>query len=76
MNEELINKLEKKLEKEIDFYTDDSINLDDKKEKLNVSLAINKLTNTIIQAEALKQRSRENEIKTKENNRLVKRFDK
>lgn len=75
MDKKLIDKLEKKLEQEIDYHTNDNIKLEDKKDKMPISLGVNKMVNSIIQIEALKQRTRENEIKIKENRRLTKRFE-
>lgn len=76
MNKQRLEKVEEKIMKELEFYTNDEISLEEKKKHLDISIVINKLANTIIQSENIIERSKQNDINFKENQRLINRFNK
>lgn len=71
MENKNLTKLQSTIMKEIDFFTSEDLNLEQKEERLRVSEMINKLANTYIQAENIIERKRLNDVKFKENERLA-----
>lgn len=72
--ENALSLLEEKIMEEINFFTDKEISLEIKEDRLKVSEMINKLANTYIQAENIIERKKLNEVKFKENDRLIKKY--
>ncbi len=57
-NENKLDKIENELCKEIEWYLNDDVPLKEKQNKLQVSLGTNRMINSVIMIETLKQRSR------------------
>lgn len=72
MNE--INKIEGLLVKTIEWYMDDKIPLQEKKDKLNVDLGANKMISNVIAIESLKERAKNTNNQSKDIDRKIKRF--
>lgn len=72
MNE--IDKIEGLLVKTIEWYMDDKIPLQDKKDKLNVDLGANKMISNVIAIESLKERAKNTNNQSKDIDRKIKRF--
>lgn len=72
MNE--IDKIEGLLVKTIEWYMDDKIPLQEKKDKLNVDLGANKMISNVIAIESLKERAKNTNNQSKDIDRKIKRF--
>ena len=73
-NKTKLDVIEEKLCKEIEWYLSDEIPLKEKQDKLQVSLGTNRMINSIIMIETLKQRSRALENADEETKRKIERF--
>ena len=73
-NNNKLDKIEDMLVKTVEWYMDDKIPLSKKKDKLNVDLGANKMINSIIAIEALKERAKNTKNQTKDIDRKIKRF--
>ena len=73
-NKTKIDIIEEKLCEEIEWYLDNNISLDKKQAKLQVSLGTNRMINSVIMIETLKQRSKALKNADEETQRKIERF--
>lgn len=73
-NKTKIDIIEEKLCEEIEWYLDNNIPLDKKQAKLQVSLGTNRMINSVIMIETLKQRSKALKNADEETQRKIERF--
>ena len=73
-NENKLDKIENELCKEIEWYLNDNVPLKEKQNKLQVSLGANRMINSVIMIETLKQRSRAAKNAEEETQRKIERF--
>ena len=73
-NENKLDKIENELCKEIEWYLNDDVPLEEKQNKLQVSLGTNRMINSVIMIETLKQRSRAAKNAEEETQRKKERF--
>ena len=73
-NKTNLDVIEEKLCKEIEWYLNDEIPLKEKQDKLQVSLGTNRMINSVIMIETLKQRSRALKNADEETKRKIERF--
>ena len=69
-----LNEIEKMLIEKISWYMNDAIDFNEKKEKINVDLGVNKMIGNVIAIEALKERAKHISNNTTDINRKIKRF--
>lgn len=70
-----LEKLEQALMDEIDYYKNNNITTQEKKERFGITDRINKSANNVIAIYAVIQRSRSVSNDARENKRLTKRFN-
>ena len=73
-SENKLDKIENELCKEIEWYLNDDVPLKEKQNKLQVSLGANRMINSVIMIETLKQRSRATKNAEEETQRKIERF--
>ena len=73
-SENKLDKIENELCKEIEWYLNDDVPLKEKQNKLQVSLGTNRMINSVIMIETLKQRSRATKNAEEETQRKIERF--
>ena len=73
-SENKLDKIENELCKEIEWYLSDDVPLKEKQNKLQVSLGANRMINSVIMIETLKQRSRAVKNAEEETQRKIERF--
>ena len=73
-NKTNLDVIEEKLCKEIEWYLNDEIPLKEKQDKLQISLGTNRMINSVIMIETLKQRSRALKNADEETKRKIERF--
>lgn len=73
-NKTKVDIIEEKLCEEIEWYLDNNIPLDKKQAKLQVSLGTNRMINSVIMIETLKQRSKALKNADEETQRKIERF--
>ena len=73
-SENKLDKIENELCKEIEWYFNDDVPLKEKQNKLQVSLGTNRMINSVIMIETLKQRSRATKNAEEETQRKIERF--
>lgn len=73
-NKNKLDIIEEKLCQEIEWYLNDAVPLREKQNKLQVSLGTNRMINSVIMIETLKQRSRAAKNAEEETQRKIERF--
>jgi hypothetical protein len=74
MNRTRLEKMEQKIEKEIDILTDPNLSREEKKEQIAISNAIFKGVSVIVSAEAVVEKYRATKNDMRETDRLIKKY--